>query len=370
MRRRQTETNRWPSLEGVARLEGKIEPPLAVVLGTPAATAALVATLPTRDVTCYQMDLYLAARLRDELGRLGQGERVVTAPDLWDLPADFATVVYPAPRGGERLLKLDMIEQAFHVLRPGGQLIVLSPFPGDQLFPAPLKKVFGKFQSSNVAGGTILWARREGDRPRRRHEVTIQARIGPDTLRFVSRPGVFSHGRFDDGARALLETMHVEFGDRVLDLGCGCGTNGCFAARRSQRRQVEPAARTILSLPLLSGDSESGRVTFVDSNVRATALAGLNATANGVVSFEVVASHTLAELPDGGFDVVLANPPYFAHETIARLFTERGLALLRPGGKFYLVTKQAGRMGEQVADTFGEVEMMERRGYTVFLAER
>src|SRR5262245_28765510 len=349
MRRRPSEANRWPSLQGLARLEPHLQPPFAVVLGPAAATAGLVAALSSRAVTCYQMDLYQADRLREELAEVGQGEQVVTAPDLWDLPADFTTVIYPAPRGGERILKLDMIEQAFHVLRPGGHLVVLSPFQGDQLFPAALKKVFGKVQNTARDGGTVFWCRREGDRPRRRHEVTFSAKVGDDKLRFVSRPGVFSYGRFDDGARALVETMHVEPGDRVLDLGCGCGTNGCFAARRS----AAVGRGGTLSLPVLSGGAAAGRTTFVDSNVRAVARAGLNAAANGRTGFETVASSRLEELPEEGFDVVLANPPYYAHDSIAWLFTERGLALLRPGGRFYLVSKQAGRMGEQVADVFG-----------------
>jgi 16S rRNA (guanine1207-N2)-methyltransferase len=371
MQRRSTPTPRGPSLQGLPRLEARVQPPVAVVLGSPRSTAALVAELPTRAVTCYQMDLYQADRLREEIAQVGHGEQVVTAPDLWDLPADFATVLYPAPHGGERLLKLDMLEQAFHILRPGGQLLVLSPYASDQLFLPALKKVFGRVHQTPTTGGNVFWCQREGDRPRRRHEVTFQARIGSDTLRFLSRPGVFSHGRLDEGARALLEVAEIEPGDRVLDLGCGCGANGCFAARRAARPRALTEARSgLLSLSVLTEPAPAGVTTFVDSNVRAVALAALNARANGVPSFETVASSRLTELPDGGFDVVLANPPYFAHDSIARLFTERGLSLLRRGGRFYLVTKQAGRIGSFVADAFGEVEMQERRGYTVFAAVR
>jgi len=48
--------------------------------------------------------------------------RIATAPDLWDLPVTFATLLFPVAEGGERMLKLDMLEQAFHVLQPHGQL--------------------------------------------------------------------------------------------------------------------------------------------------------------------------------------------------------------------------------------------------------
>src|SRR5262249_8548627 len=120
-------------------LSAKLRPPLTIALGAPDEVADLLGTLPSNDVTCYQMDLYQADRLRDEPGERGLKARVVTAPDLWDLPADFQTVVYPAPQRGERSLKIDMIEQAFHILRPHGTFVVLSPYEKEQFFPAALK---------------------------------------------------------------------------------------------------------------------------------------------------------------------------------------------------------------------------------------
>src|SRR5205085_1699044 len=154
-------------------------------------------------------------------------------------------------------------------------------------------------------------------------------------------------GRFDKGARALVETMEVQEGDRVLDLGCGCGTNGIIAARRS---------------------GPTGQTAFVDSNLRALALAEHNARLNGVAQFRVVASSNVSGIEDE-FDVVLANPPYYAQLSIAQLFIERGHDLLRPGGRFYLVTKQPSQVGPLVAEAFGSVEAVERRGYVVLSAE-
>jgi 16S rRNA (guanine1207-N2)-methyltransferase len=306
------------------------------------------------DVVCYQMDLHPAERLRHELEERNLPARVATAADLWDLPADFQTVLYPVPQGGERALKIDMIEQSFHVLRPHGCFVVWSPYEADQFFPGQLKKVFGKVHSPATESGAVFWCLRDGDRPRRRHELTFQARVGDfPSRRFLSRPGVFSYGRFDDGARALVECAVVNEGDRLLDLGCGCGTNGVFAAQWG---------------------GPEGSTTFLDSNLRATALAEHNARANGLVQFRTVTAllgvppaegDTLAA---GTFDVVLANPPYFAQSAIAGLFIEHGKRLLRRGGRFYLVTKQAAAVGQMVADAFGETEGVERRGYVVFSA--
>lgn len=104
----------------------RVTPPVAIALGSPREAAALAASLGSSDVVCYQMDLYQADRLKEELAKLSCPARVVAAADLWNLPADFQTVLYPAPEGGERSLKIDMVEQACHILRPRGQLVVLS----------------------------------------------------------------------------------------------------------------------------------------------------------------------------------------------------------------------------------------------------
>src|SRR5437660_8094704 len=115
----------FPELAAI--LGDKLKPPFGVVLGSPGEVAELVGALPSSDVTCYQMDLFQADRLRVQLKESGNFGLVVTAPDLWDLPAPLQTLVYPVPLGDERALKLDMIEQAFHVLQPGGTFAVLSP---------------------------------------------------------------------------------------------------------------------------------------------------------------------------------------------------------------------------------------------------
>jgi 16S rRNA (guanine1207-N2)-methyltransferase len=249
-------------------------------------------------------------------------------------------------RNTERILKIDYVEQAFHVLQPGGVLIVWSDYETDQLFPGLLKKVFGKIHSPASDRGTLLWCQRKGERPRRRHEVTVQARVldGP-SLRFITRPGVFTYGRFDDGARALVESAWVQEGDRVLDVGCGCGTNGAFAWQRC---------------------GPTGHVTFMDSNLRATALAQLNAEANGVTSFDVVPTFRMDGVEPHSYDVVLANPPYFAGGSIAEMFVRRGAEVLKPEGRFYLVTRQPKAVEEVMDEVFDGVEMIMRRGYAVF----
>jgi 23S rRNA (guanine1835-N2)-methyltransferase len=327
----------------------RLRPPFGIVLGAPGEAARLAVALGSDNVVAFQIDLHPAERLREALTELGSRARVETAADLWDLPPNFQTLLYPAPKGGERELKIDMVEQSFHVLRPGGVLAVLSPYRKDDFFPPLLKKVFGRVHAPTSEVGTLFWCRRDGNRPRRRHELTFQVRLDEErSARFLSRPGTFAYGRFDEGARALVAEMDVRPGDRVVDVGCGCGTNGVIAGLRS---------------------GPDGHIAFVDSNLRALALTEHNARTNGLTSFEVVASSRIEGLPEKAFDVALANPPYLAQGSVAGLFAVRSRALLKPDGRFYLVTRQPQEVEEMVADVFGQFEAAVRGGYTIFKAQ-
>jgi len=157
-------------------VRSRLRPPLAVVLGSPAEVVNLLATTDAAGATCYQMDLHQAERLREALAERQLHAAVVTLPDLWDLPADFQTAVYMPAHGGERELKIDMVEQAFHILRPRGGFVVWSSYNADPFFPALLKKIFGKTHTHQAEADTVLWCHRDGERPRRRHEMTFQAR--------------------------------------------------------------------------------------------------------------------------------------------------------------------------------------------------
>ena len=135
----------------------------------------------------------------------------------------------------------------------------------------------------------------------------------------------------------------------MLDLGCGCGVAGVFAAQQA---------------------GPEGHVAFVDSNVRAVALAEHNARANGVASFQAVASQHGRRVLEGGRSTWRwPIRRTIADHAVARLFVERARVLLKPSGRFFLVTKQPDAVAEMVAEAFGAVEAMLRRGYTILCGE-
>jgi len=332
-----------PLLESI---RPRVRPPIVIVLGSPAQAADLCAGIGDEETACYQMDLHQADKLRRQLQETGSRTTVETLPDLWDLPARFNTALFPVAAHGERELKLDLLEQSFHVLTERGLLISLSEYQADQLLPKWHKKVFGKCSELPASKkGSVFWSVRDGDRPRRRHELAFRARIGDGpSHQFVSRPGVFGYGELDDGARALLEAAEVRPGDHILDLGCGPGASGILAMDRA---------------------GPDGRVTFVDSNVRATAIAELNAKENGLVNFRCVPTATMEGLEPASFDLILANPPYYASSWIAQMFIGKSKPLLKAGGRLFLVTKMINHVAPIMADVFPDSTWEERRGYHI-----
>jgi 16S rRNA G1207 methylase RsmC len=335
-----------------ATVAHRVKPPVLIALGPPWPVANLVKALaiPESEITCAQFDLHQTDRVRECLAEVGASAEVVAVPDIWDLPQKFNTVIFPASVQSDRELKIDVVEQGYHVLASGGLFLTLSEYEKDSAFAKLQKKIFGKCGEtpSSENGMAFFSTKTDDSNNRRRHEVTYHASIGEGrSMEFVSRPGTFSYGRFDSGSRAMLEVTEVHERDGILDLGCGNGAVGCLAGEMT---------------------GPQGKVTFIDSSLRAIALAELNAKANGITNTRFVTATRLEGLGAGAFDVILANPPYYAKSEITRLFVEGARDLLKPGGRYYLVTKMPTAVMPLIFDTFGDCSVIENRGYSVVIS--
>jgi 16S rRNA (guanine1207-N2)-methyltransferase len=161
--------------------------------------------------------------------------------------------------------------------------------------------------------------------------------------RFRTAPGVFSRGAVDRGTRLLLEAVTPEGARTILDLGCGYGPLGIVLAARAPR----------------------ARVTLVDVNPRAAALAAGNIRDNGVPNAEACAGDGCAPVGDAQFDLILLNPPIRAGRVVVVRLLRDAHAHLAPGGRFYLVarTSQGARtLARCMGEVFGQVREVERGG--------
>jgi len=156
----------------------------------------------------------------------------------------------------------------------------------------------------------------------------------------------FSPRSADTGTLAMLSFADIRDGEKVLDLGCGCGIVGIWAARKT--------------------DSEN--VFMTDISEDAVYYARLNAEKNGVPGVTVVCGNAYEGVETSGFDVILSNPPYHTDFSVAKTFIEKGFNRLKTGGRMIMVTKRQEWYKNKLSAVFGGCRVYEKDGYYVFCA--
>lgn len=168
------------------------------------------------------------------------------------------------------------------------------------------------------------------------------------SMRFQTPPILFSPKGLDAGTRAMLSCVEFSPEDKVLDLGCGYGVVGIYAAK-------------------LIGEQN---VTMSDISGKAVAAAKENAVLNGVPGIRVIHSDGFKSIDDTGYTCILSNPPYHADFSVAKHFIEKGFNRLTIGGKLLMVTKRKEWYKNRLTAIFGGVTIREIDGYFVFIAQR
>ncbi|MFP4263542.1 MAG: methyltransferase [Halomonas sp.] len=184
----------------------------------------------------------------------------------------------------------------------------------------------------------------------------FEADLGDERLTLVSHPGVFGHGKLDDGTRLLIETLSEAgrapggLAGEVLDLGCGDGILAAWLARRG------------------------ARVTAVDVNTFAVEATRRSLAANELTG-EAQESDVYSALGERTFDAIVSNPPFHQERAIdygpaARLI-EAAPAHLRPGGALVIVANAFLPYPDRLERAFGGFEILaDDRRFRVYRAVR
>ncbi len=178
--------------------------------------------------------------------------------------------------------------------------------------------------------------------------MQIEEQIQGIALVLQTNEEVFSPGSVDRGTKAMLSFVKFTPEDKVLDLGCGCGIVGIYAAKQIGAEKV----------------------WMCDISENAVALSRENAGKNDVEKVTVLQSDGLKEISETGFTLILSNPPYHTDFAVAKAFIEDGFKKLAIGGKMIMVTKRLDWYKNKLASVFGGVTVREKDGYYVFLAEK
>ena len=249
------------------------------------------------------------------------------------------------------------------VLRPGGNFFLAGAKNcGVKSAAKFVREVFGEAEVVAYKGGSRLLkaVRPTGPAPPPGeyyswHKVT--APLAGGRIEFLTRAGLFSRDRLDDGSRMLIESLSADRppreSDRVLDLGCGCGVLTLAAARA------------------VTG----GRVVAVDVDCRAVEATRRNIEACGLANAEARLSDCIEAVAAERFDVVITNPPRHqarkAGFDLAEQFIRDSAVVLRPTGRLLLVASHFLRYRRVMAQVFGHVEVLRKDSrFNVFCASR
>lgn len=178
--------------------------------------------------------------------------------------------------------------------------------------------------------------------------MMYQTTLWAQELSIETLPGLFSPAGADAGTRAMISTVTLLPGQKLLDLGCGAGLVGIAAAR------------------ILGADA----VWMTDIDPDAVHCTRRNAMQNGVQDVHIVCGDALDAVDAAGFDWILSNPPYHADFSVAKKFIEKGFNRLKIGGKLVMVVKRELWYRNKLTAIFGGVKMEQIDGYYVFTAEK
>ncbi|MCL2372588.1 MAG: methyltransferase [Defluviitaleaceae bacterium] len=167
-------------------------------------------------------------------------------------------------------------------------------------------------------------------------------------LTFETNSTVFSPTCVDKGTLAMLAEVTLSPGDKLLDLGCGYGPVGIYAAK-------------VIGVE---------NIYMTDSNKNAITLATKNAAKNATPGITITQSDGFKNIQEKDFTLILSNPPYHADFSVPKHFIEKGFNRLALGGKMYMVTKRKDWYKNKLTAIFGGVRITEADGYYIFCAEK
>lgn len=284
------------------------------------------------------------------------GFAVETGLDLSAYASPGATAFWQMTRGdGTAELHLWLLEQ---LTTEGAfaQIVIaaeeLNPTFLDRFRKACPKLKLRKTKELTLLIGTVSKPLPADKRPN--HRATFQVSLkGHDPITLETLPGCFCHRRADMGGLALTEVVAelVAFdpGDRVMDLGCGCGMDGLLLATAFPEKKL--------------------RIDYQDSAAPAR-----DATLTNLRRYPHPSRFFFSADGQGdpnAYDLLLANPPYFGDWRIAEFFIQTAHRLLKRGGLIAFVSKRETKPAELLqAANFTLLSATPRRGYTILLAQK
>ncbi len=183
-----------------------------------------------------------------------------------------------------------------------------------------------------------------------RKDIVFKETLLGRELTFHTTWGVFSPREIDSGTRLLLDKMEIKPDDVCLDLGCGYGPIGLAIAAQAPQ----------------------GFVTLLDKDFIAVEYSNKNAKINNLENAKAILSNGFDHVDKTRkYDLIVSNVPAKVGKEMLTLYLHDALALLKPGGRFYIVTINGLRlyMKRNLKEVFGDYKKLKQGShYTVAVA--
>lgn len=268
--------------------------------------------------------------------------------ERWPERAKTVALVLAGDRGNA--YALSQVAWAHANTPPGGTLYVAGDRDkGFDRYVRAAGAAFGTGETVARDGGMRVakLVRRPGPTPPMPPAETYEE----DGLKVVGLPGVFSAAKPDKATAILLRELGgLDLnGKRVLDLGCGSGLIGAWAAKRG------------------------AQVTLVDADLQSVRSSQQTLQANELPG-EVLHSDVGAALGERLFDVILTNPPFHVGRgvvlDVVREFIASAKRHLKPGGTLYVVANDPLPYEKPLADVGDVKELVREAGFKVLKVSR
>ena len=169
--------------------------------------------------------------------------------------------------------------------------------------------------------------------------VEFSATIRDQNYLIRSLPGVFSFDHLDVGTKMLLEVVQIKPGCKVLDIGCGYGMIGLYAATHG-----------------------AGWVDFIDSDLLAVASCKQTLAINRITNSTVYKGDLLGPVASSTYDLIISNPPFHAGRAvnfqIAEAMIKQSYHALNLDGHLIIVANRFIPYDRLVKEIFGNVSFL------------
>lgn len=183
------------------------------------------------------------------------------------------------------------------------------------------------------------------------YQTTFTVSVNDQSFEVASVPGVFNHGKLDDGTRLLLEQIAVPYKGKVLDFGCGAGIIATYLGLKTPE------------LRLNCLDVSALAVYATEQTLKRNNLEGNVILSDGM------------QAVSGQFDLIISNPPFHTGISTDYQIAEDFLALskqfLKPKGKLTIVANSFLKYQPILEAQFGEYETIAKNNkFAVYHAQK